>query len=500
MTGPMRQSPLLSDRPRGAERVDHFDAPSLAQAVDGRLMRAGAVQPIHGGAVDSRRVEPGYAFFAFPGEHTDGHRFLVDAAERGAAALIVTREVPSDELMHLDGMPDGGPAVIAVDDALTALHSAAREWRSRFDPIVVGVTGSLAKTSTKEQIAEVLAARWNVLRNNANENNEIGLPLTLLRLRPEHEVAVLEMGMYEPGDIAVLAALARPKIGVVTAVRGTHIARAGSIDEIERGKRELVEALRAGGTAVLNADDARVAAMARSVPAGVSVVTYGFDPAADVTATNVESRGVDGMRFRLHAGDRDADAETPALGRHSVHNALAAAAVAMVAGMSLAEIAAALTQPLQLPHRTTLVEAGDWRLLDDSYNAAPDSMFAALDLLASLPGRRVAVLGEMLELGDGTAEAHRRVGEHAAASADVLLAVGPESPTYVAAALAARSRVAASNVYEARDRDEALSVLLDILRPGDVVLFKASRGAELDLLFEAVRARASDRTKAEALR
>jgi UDP-N-acetylmuramoyl-tripeptide--D-alanyl-D-alanine ligase len=484
--------------------VDSFDAPSFARAIDGRLVRGGKRQ-VRGGAVDSRRVEPGNAFFALPGERTDGHRFLIDASERGAAALVVTRDIPSEDRARLEAFPEGGPAVVAVDDALVALHAAAREWRGRFDPLVVGVTGSLAKTSTKEQIAEVLAARWNVLRNTANENNEIGLPLTLLRLTPEHEVAVLEMGMYQPGDIAFLAALARPKIGVVTAVRGTHVARAGSLDEIERGKRELVEALPDGGTAVLNADDARVAAMAGSVPAGVGVITYGLEPGADVTATNVVSLGADGMSFRLHAGGREIEVATPSLGRHSVHNALAAAAVGTVAGMDLEGIAGALTQPLSLPHRTTLIDAGDWRLLDDSYNAAPDSMVAALDLLASLPGRRVAVLGEMLELGDTTAEAHRRVGEHAAVTADVLLAVGSEAPTYVAAVLAARARVPASAVYEARDRAEALAVLLEILRPGDVVLFKASRGAALDLLLDEVRAHATkdaarDRRATEAVR
>jgi UDP-N-acetylmuramoyl-tripeptide--D-alanyl-D-alanine ligase len=479
-------------------RVDSFDAPSLARAIDGRIVRAG-MRTIRGGAVDSRRVEPGNAFFALPGERTDGHRFLLDAAERGAAALVVTREVPLDDLTRLEAFPDGGPAILAVDDALVALHAAAREWRSRFAPLVVGVTGSLAKTSTKEQVAEVLAARWSVLRNHANENNEIGLPLTLLRLAPEHEVAVLEMGMYQRGDIAFLAALAQPKIGVVTAVRGTHVARAGSLEEVERGKRELVEALPSGGTAVLNADDARVAAMAGSVPSGVRVVTYGFDPGADVTATNIDSLGADGMSFRLHADGREVDVVTPSLGRHSVHNALAAAAVGLVAGLDLESIGLALARPLALPHRTTLIDAGEWRLLDDSYNAAPDSMVAALDLLASLPGRRVAVLGEMLELGDATAEAHRRVGEHAAISADVLLAVGSEAPTYVAAVLAARGRVPASAVYEARDRAEALEVLLQILRPGDVVLFKASRGAALDLLLEEVRAHADDHMAAGAL-
>ena len=254
----MREWPDVADRALSAE-TSSFDSESLAAAVGGVLLRAGTLR-ISGGAVDSRKVEAGNAFFALAGERTDGHKFVVDAARAGAAALVVERPPRAEDLAAID--VNGGAAVIVVDDALLALRRAAGAWRERFAPLVVGITGSLAKTSTKEQTAEVLAARWRVLRNRANENNEIGLPLTLLRLAPADEVAVLEMGMYTPGDIRALAQLARPSIGVVTAVRGAHLERAGSIDAIERGKREMVEALPRGGTAVLNADDERVARMA----------------------------------------------------------------------------------------------------------------------------------------------------------------------------------------------------------------------------------------------
>src|SRR3954469_3968772 len=373
----MRRWPDVADRAPSAE-TPSFDSESLAAAVGGVLLRAGA-GPIRGGAVDSRRVEAGNAFFALPGERTDGHRFLVDAARAGAAALVVEREPSADDLAAIDAQ--GGVAVIVVDETLRALRDAAAAWRDRFDPLVIGVTGSLAKTSTKEQTAELLAARWQVLRNRANENNEIGLPLTLLRLAAQDEVAVLEMGMYTPGDIRALAETARPSIGVVTAVRGAHLERAGSIDAIERGKREMVEALPPGGTAVLNADDERVARMADHAPAGVAVITYGFADSADVRATDTESLGADGMRFTLHTSAGAADVTIPALGRHSVHNALAAAAVAMTAGMSPAQSAGGLARPFSAPHRATLIDAGRWTILDDSYNAAPDSMIAALDLL-----------------------------------------------------------------------------------------------------------------------
>ena len=479
----MREWPAVADRITPAQ-ASPFDPLSLARAIDGKLLRAGSMA-IRGAAVDSRRVEPGNAFFALPGERTDGHRFLLDAARAGASALVVSDEQSEEELERLSAIGDqGGPSLVLVPDSLVALQLAAAAWRDRFDPLVVGVTGSLAKTSTKEQIAEVLSERWTVLRNRANENNEIGLPLTLLRLSREDHVAVLEMGMYEPGDIALLAQMARPHIGVVTAVRGTHLARAGSIEAIERGKRELVEALPAGGTAVLNADDPRVASMAAG-RRDLRVFRYGFDAAAEVTATDVESMGSVGMRFRLTTPIGQIAVTSLALGRHSVHNALAAAAVGVATGTELPTIAAGLARPLSVPHRTVLLRAGEWQILDDSYNAAPDSMMAALDVLASLPGRHVAVLGEMLELGDQADEAHRSVGHHAARTTDVLIAVGTKAPVYAEAAIA--GGMSAGAVVRAADRDAALGELEELLRPGDTVLLKASRGAEFDLLVDELR-------------
>ena len=451
----------MADRVRGADTRIAFDAASLARTVAGTVVREGDL-PIRGGAVDSRRIQAGNAFFALPGERTDGHQFLVDAARRGAAALVVTQELDRETVDGIAGLPGGGPAVVSVPDALIALQQAGAEWRNRFEPMVVGVTGSLAKTSTKEQIAEVLSERWNVLRNTANENNEIGLPLTLLGLGPEHEVAVLEMGMYQPGDIMLLSALARPRIGVVTAVRGTHLSRAGSIEDIERGKRELVEALPSGGTAILNADDPRVARMAAAAPSGVGVLTYGFDANADVGMVDVESLGFEGMRFVLRTTVGEVSVTTPALGRHSVHNALAAAAVGLAAGLDLETIAYGLTRPWSAPHRSTMVDFGSIRVLDDSYNASPDSMIAALDLLASFEtaDRRVAILGEMLELGDVALAEHRRVEGYARQAADLVIALGP---------------------YEfAEDRENVMRDIGQRLRPGDIVLIKGSRGAAME--------------------
>ena len=479
----MREWPtIVSDGP--SHPVNHgepaFDGHGLASAVRGKLLLAGR-EAIRGGAVDSRRVQPGNVFFALPGAQTDGQRFLAEAVAAGATALVLRDAPQPSELASLSH--DGAVSIVAVSDAGEALRSAAAAWRHRFEPLVVGVTGSLAKTSTKEQIAETLSERWSVLRNEGNENNEVGLPLTLLRLRPEHEVAVLEMGMYVTGDISLLAAMARPRIGVVTAVRATHLSRAGSLDAIERGKRELVEALPASGTAVLNVDDERVSRMRVHTPA--RVIGYGFDAGADVTADDVESLGEDGMRFGLRLPDGEQVAVLlPALGRHSVHNALAAAAVGVAAGLDTASIVRGLARGFRAPHRTQLLRAGEWRILDDSYNAAPDSMAAALELLASLPGRRVAVLGEMLELGEGSREAHLEVGRRAAELADQLVVVGPGAAGIAAGA--AGAGMTPDKLTLAADRDAAIEVLLAELRPGDTVLVKASRGAALDLIVDAL--------------
>jgi len=326
----------------------------------------------------------------------------------------------------------------------------------------------------------VLAERHSVLRNEGNLNNEIGLPLTLLRLRPEHEIAVLEMGLYTTGEIALLARLARPSVGVVTAVRGVHLSRAGSIEAIESGKRELVEALPSSGWAVLNADDPRVAAMAGQARA--HVLTYGFHDDADVRAEDVRSLGAAGMRFSLHLPAASHEVTTPALGRHGVHNALAAAAVAACAGMQDEDILSGLGRAVSVPHRSQLIEAGAWTILDDSYNASPDAVLAALDLLTELPGRRLAVLGEMLELGDSAAAEHRRVGSHAASVVERLIVIGAGAAGIADGAVAAG--LDAGRVDVVADRREALSLLLRELRDGDTVLVKASRGAALDLLVE----------------
>jgi UDP-N-acetylmuramoyl-tripeptide--D-alanyl-D-alanine ligase len=462
---------------RGGVPAADLTADELVRLTGGRLVRR-SHRPIRGAAVDSRAVRAGNLFVALPGEQTDGHGFVADAVAAGAAALLVTREPGDAEAL-------GDVTIVRVTDALRALHATAAGWRARFTPLVVGVTGSIAKTSTKEAVAAVLARRFRTLRNEGNLNNEIGLPLTVMRLEAGHEAAVLEMGMYVGGEIADLARIARPRIGVVTAVQGVHLSRIGSIEAVADAKAELVEALSADGTAVLNADDPRVLAMAGRTAA--RSVSYGLSAEADVGADDVASAGLGGMRFTLRTSRGRRAVSTPVLGRLAVHNALAGAAVGLAAGLTLDEIAAGIEDGWAAPHRTELVRLGGVTIVDDSYNASPGSVLAALELLGGLPGRRLAVLGEMLELGDGHDAGHLEVGRAAAGVVDSLVVVGGHG----VAGISAGAREAGMNparIIVVPDRDTAFDALRPRLRDGDVVLVKASRGVALDLLVDRLRA------------
>jgi UDP-N-acetylmuramoyl-tripeptide--D-alanyl-D-alanine ligase len=453
----------------------------LLAAVGGRLESPTSVTAISGASVDSRHVTPGSVFVALRGERTDGHRFVADALRAGATAALVERPV---ELP-----PGADAAIVRVADPLTALQELAAWWRRRHAVRVVGITGSTGKTIAKEITADVLARTLVTLRNQGNLNSETGLPMTLLELGPEHEVAVLEMSMYTVGEIARLAEIAAPEVGVVLAVHPTHLERAGSLERIALAKSELPRALPPDGLAVLNADDGRVAAMRAVTRAAVT--TFGLDPAADVRADEIDSRGLDGTEFTLHApwGTRRIVSATP--GRHLVPHALAAAAVAERLGVPLDEVAAALAAGSHAPHRMDVVDAASGaRLVDDTYNASPVSVAAALDFLAETPlapgGRRLAVLGDMLELGPDEERLHREIGDRAAGASDGIVAVGGRGRWIADAARAA----GAERVALADDADEAAAVLERELAPGigDLVLLKASRGIGLDRTVDLLRA------------
>jgi UDP-N-acetylmuramoyl-tripeptide--D-alanyl-D-alanine ligase len=451
----------------------------------------GAEPAITAVVIDSREATPGSLFVAFAGERQNGHNYVHDAFNRGAIAALVAERVETDEadwcqtIDARDGhaeAPSRLPVCIHVADTLTALQDISAWWRARFDVTVTGITGSVGKTSTKELTYAVLSRRFNTLKSVGNQNNEIGVPLTLLKLRPEHEQAVIEMGMYARGEIARFCELARPQVGVLTNVGPVHLERLGSIENIAAAKQELVEALPANGTAILNRDDDRVMAMAAATSA--RIFTYGLDERADLWADDIASMGLDGIRFQMNYQGESFTLRIPLLGRHSVHTALRAAAVGLVQGMAWPEIVAGLgdsAAQLRLvaapgPHGSTLI--------DDTYNSSPDSALAALNLLQDLDGRHVAVLGDMLELGEAERAAHRRVGMRAAEVATLLITVGPRARTIARAAVAAGLPV--ERVVQVDEAPDAVPVLLDVIEPGDVVLIKGSLGVGMDRIVSAL--------------
>jgi UDP-N-acetylmuramoyl-tripeptide--D-alanyl-D-alanine ligase len=458
----------------------------LLAATGGRLQGpAPASFSISGASVDSRRTTPGSLFVALPGEHADGHAFVADALRAGAAAALVERPVDlSDDV--------GEAPQVVVPDALRALQDLASWWRSRHPVRVVGITGSTGKTIAKEITADVLSRALTTLRNEGNLNSETGLPMTLLRLEPAHEAAVLEMSMYTVGEIARLAEIARPEVGVVLAVHPTHLERAGSLERIATAKAELPAALPRDGLAVLNADDPRVAAMAEVTAAPIR--TFGLGPVADVGATDIVSHGLAGTEFTVHApwATRRLRSGTP--GTHLVPHALAALAVAERLGIGMDEAAEALAAGSHADHRMAIVEGTSGAtLVDDTYNASPVSVAAALHFLAETPvpngRRRVAVLGDMLELGPDEERLHREIGARAAAAADAIVAVGQRGAWIAEGALAA----GATRVLRAADAEKAAAVLERDVAPGvgDLVLLKASRGIGLERAVDLLRGAAS---------
>jgi UDP-N-acetylmuramoyl-tripeptide--D-alanyl-D-alanine ligase len=455
---------------------------------------------------DSRAAGPGDLFVALAGERTDGHRFLADVAGRGAGGALVSAAtiaahpewLPSERAFALvepttaqglDEAPEGSFLLIAVDDPLMALQRLAVYHRRQLTPTVVGITGSVGKTTTKEVVAAVLSRRFRTLKSQRSFNTDVTVSATLLNLTPADEVAVLEMGMWAAGEIRFLADLARPHIGIVTNIGPSHLERMGTLEAIANAKAELVESLPADGTAILNYDDERVRALAARTPA--RVLFYGLDPRADLWADEIVGHGLGGIGFRAHYAGEELTLRLPLLGRHSVHTALAAAAAGLTMGMGWDEIVAGLSdEGAQLRLLTVSTESGA-TLIDDTYNAAPTSTLAALNLLADLDGRRVAVLGDMLELGDHEELGHRLVGRRAAEVAELLVAVGRRAAWVADEALA--SGMPAERVLRAATPADALPLLRGLLRAGDYVLVKGSRGVALDQIVSALQRPAEGR-------
>jgi UDP-N-acetylmuramoyl-tripeptide--D-alanyl-D-alanine ligase len=424
-----------------------------------------------GYSIDSRTVGPGQLFFAVKGERLDGHDFVDSALERGAVAVVVRR----DQLKRYPRQA----RLLAVEDTLVALQTLAMAVRKLWGKPLIGITGSMGKTTTKEAVAHVLSARFRVLKSEGNFNNHFGLPLMLLKLEPEHDVAVIEMGMSHAGEIRALAKIARPEIGVVTNVAPVHLEFFDSVAGIARAKYELVESLPAGGTAVLNADDEYVSQFGRDFKG--KVVMYGTRVTADVRAENVLNRGAEGSEFDVVVGGVREHATLPLMGEHNILNALAAVAVGLERGLKPSEAVGALADLAPADKRGEVVRLGNITVINDCYNCNPKALNAMVDALAAMPAqRRIVVAGAMLELGPASEELHRQVGQHIAAKKiDVLLGVKGPAEAIVQAATQAGMRAEFVSTPE-----EAGEWLARETRDGDAVLMKASRGVKLEKALE----------------
>ena len=433
---------------------------------------------ITGVSTDSRGARAGELFFAVKGETFDGHDFVSAALEAGAVAAVVDRR-------RLNELSGTGP-LLGVDDPQAALGAWGAHHRSRFSLRVIGVTGSLGKTTTKDLIAAVLSQRYETLANEASLNAEIGLPLTLLRLGSQHEAAVLEMAMRGKGQIRELAEMAQPELGVITNIGMSHMELLGSQQAIVEAKAELLEALPPEGVAFLPADDDFLPLLRERAP---SAITFGFNSDADVRGELLPpAEGRLGARFRLHAKrwlDEPLEARIPLLGRHNVLNALAAAAVGLYMDVPSEALLAGLAAAATSAMRMEVHERADGSvILNDAYNASsPVAMQAALDVMVEQRGRRraVAVLGDMLELGPASEEAHQQVGRATAAAApDLLVTVGSRAAGIAQAAR--ESGLSGDRIIACEDNNAALAELRRRLRPGDLLLVKGSRGMAMENL------------------
>ncbi len=437
----------------------------------------GADAEISGVAIDSRRVQPGELFVALGGERVDGHDYLDAAAARGAVAALVMRRVDS-------ALPQ-----VLVDDTTLALGDLASAVRAQRSARVVGITGSNGKTTVKTLTAAILSRHGRTHFNTGNYNNEIGLPLTLLALPPEAEYAVLEMGAGKPGDIAYLAAIARPDIGLVNLIAPAHLERMGSVEGVAETKGALYQALPADGVAIINADDA-FASFFSGLAGARRQLRFGLEQAADVRADILEAR-VDGSRFVLRTPQGDAEVTLPLAGRHNVANALAAAAIALALAVPVATIVAGLQQAGAVTGRLVRTALpGGGTLLDDSYNANPGSMAAAIDTLALAGGERWLVLGDMAELGTDARALHAGIGSRARERGiERLFAVGPLG--------AATAAAFGADAQHFDDQPALIAALRTQLHAGVTCLVKGSRSAAMERVAAALAGTSPDAARRE---
>lgn len=447
---------------------------NIAKACNGTLYNYYPEQDkeVSGVVLDSRQIEEGYLFIATKGEKVDGHSFIGQVFAKGAAGVVCEKE------------PDEGAGTfILVEDSFQALKDIAGFYRENLTLPVVGITGSVGKTSTKEFVASVLETKYNVLKTAGNFNNEIGLPLTVLKIRKEHEAAVLEMGISDFGEMHRLSRIARPNICVLTNIGQCHLENLKSREGILKAKSEIFDFMAENGAVCLNGDDD----MLRTIESvrGRKPVTFGMTAENMVYGDEIENRGLLGSSASIHLGDKSFCAEIPLPGEHMVYNALAAASVGSLLGLTEEEIAKGIRAVKPVGGRSNRMQLKDKIVIDDCYNANPVSMCAALDLLSTAPGRKVALLGDMFELGEKEREMHFQVGAYAAKlGIDVIVCIGDlAKDMYEGAcesvkepeAMGTGNR-AGSRVHYFSQKREFMEKWKDIGKEGDTVLVKASHG------------------------
>lgn len=454
-----------------------FTVLEIAEAVQGVVSGNGNTD-VCGVSTDSRTVGPGELFIPLRGERFDGHDYIPAACQRGVRVFLAERERSA----AIEVPP--GTTCLVVTDTLRALGDLAAFHRNRFSPAVIGITGSNGKTTTKEMLASILSRTGEGLKTVGNLNNRIGLPHMLFRLHGEHRWAVLEMGMSEPGEIDRLAEIARPHIGVVTNASPAHLLSMGSVEAVASAKGELLMRLPGGGAAVLNGDDPLVSCLPS--PAGVRRIQFGFGE-VDVIAEKVRELGREGQAFDLCLPSGRVAVRMKVLGRHNIANALAASAAAHAIGIALDDIRMGLESFTPYEKRFSPEELGGILLVDDSYNANPASMGAALVTVRSLRegGRAVAVLGDMLELGESSADLHEQIGRLAAASVERLYLLGEMAGDVARGAMA--GGLPASSILVAENHAEIIDDAVRFLAPGDCILVKGSRGMRMEAVAEGIR-------------
>jgi len=454
--------------------MDNLSAAIISEWIQGKLTGRENVT-VHKISTDTRTLERGSMFIALRGERTDGHKYINNAFEKGASVVVCETPV----------VPPDGCTVITVKDTIKALKDMAKKYMESFHIPVIGITGSVGKTTTKEMIAQILSTEYNVHKTMGNFNNHIGLPLSVLELTHEHTTAVFEIGMSGLGEIEYLSDIIRPDIGVITNIGISHIEKLGTRQNILRAKLEITKGMKKNGKLILNGDDELLSGLKGLLP--IPMIFYGINETCELNAFDIHSFGEDGVRFTVNLRNEDVDIALPAPGIHNVSNALAAIACGLELNVSNENIKKGLANYSQEKMRLNIVKFNGIKVINDSYNSAPASAEASLSVLREVAGdrRSIAVLGDMLELGDYAREAHRQIGatvvrEHI----NNLVAVGDLAKDFVQGALEAG--MDEENTRYFKESGEAASFLKNFLEPGDVVLFKGSRGMRLDSLIEGV--------------